>query len=295
MAFLQIFFLCTFGIRAQHHAFSPDVFCKSLKRPRQTADVVAFLLQSFQEIVHRGNHLHTTGQQRIVARTFEVADGNTLLAILFPAERHAAADVLHQHLAPFCFSGIDVVAFFVGVLGGDGKRRCTTVDLWDDDAGILGAAAHGDILIEPLIMGHGHRERTEQGNVLLLHPLDECVVTQAPHRHIDNSVWFELVKHLLTFLACAGHGIDVEPAFGEHGDERVHMLTVTLHGEGNTGNQCNRLGTFMIKMMCFQVLCQFIGSLEITAVLTMVEHVLQHLNRFLVRLFTPALRRGDIS
>ena len=95
------------------------------------------MLQSFQEIVHRGYHLHTTGQQCIFARTFEVADGNTLLAILFPAERHAATDVLYQHLAPFCFSGIDVVAFFVGVLGGDGERRRSSVDLWDDDTGIL--------------------------------------------------------------------------------------------------------------------------------------------------------------
>ena len=134
------------------------------------------MLQPFQEIIHRGNHFHTTCQKRILTRTFEVADGYTFLAILLPAERHAATDVLYQHLAPFCFSGIDVVAFFVGVLGGDGKRRCTTVDLWDDDAGILGAAAHGDIFIEPFLMGHCHREWTEQGDVLLLHPMDESVV-----------------------------------------------------------------------------------------------------------------------
>ena len=203
--------------------------------------------------------------------------------------------MFHQHLAPFCLGGIDVITFLVGVLGGDAERCRTTVNLGNDDTGILGAAAHGDILVEPFFMGHSHGERTEQGDVLLLHPLDECVVAQASHRHIDNGIRLELVEHLLTFLACAGHGIDIEPLLRQHGDECVHMFAITLHGEGDTGYQGNRLGPFMIEMTGFQILRQFIGSLEITAVLTMVVHVFQNLCRLVVCLFAPALWCGDMS
>ena len=200
MSFLQIFLLCSFGVGAKYHALRFDLTGKGVKGNWQSADVIAFLTKPFQEIIHRRYHLQTTCQKRIFARSLEIANGYAFLAVLLLTERHVAADVIHQHLAPFCFSGIDVIAFLIGILCGNRERCRAAVNLRNDDTGVLGSTTHGNIFIEPFLMCHGHRERAEEGDILLLHPLDERVVAQAPHCHVDHTVGFQLVEHLFTFL-----------------------------------------------------------------------------------------------
>ena len=163
--------------------------------------------------------------------------------------------MIHQHLAPFYFCCIDVIAFAVGVLGCNAVGGCATINLRDDDAGILCSTAHGQIFVHPLIMGSRHRERTEESHVLLLHPLHERIITNASHRHEYHPIGTEFMEHLFTVLARTGHGIDIEPLLGEQGNEGIDVLTITFHGEGDAGNQGEVLCPLMIDVLLLQVFC----------------------------------------
>ena len=141
--------------------------------------------------------------------------------------------MLDQHLAAFHFGRVDVVAFVVGILCGDGKGSRAAVNLGYDDACVLRATGHGDAAVHPFLVGGSHGEGTEQRDVLLLHPLVQGVVAYPSHGQVDNGVGLQLFEHTFALLARAGHRVDVEALPGEHGDERVDVLAVALHGEGD--------------------------------------------------------------
>ena len=58
---------------------------KGIERRRKPAHVVTLVTESLQEVVHRWNHLHTAGQQRIVTGTTEITDGDALLTVWLSA------------------------------------------------------------------------------------------------------------------------------------------------------------------------------------------------------------------
>ena len=73
------------------------------------------------------------------------------------------------------------------------------------------------------------------------------------------------------------------------------MLTVSLHRELDSRDQCNRLSTLVIKTFLLQVVGQFPSLLKILSVFPMVIDALLHLHRSLEILIAPSLWRCQMA
>ena len=90
MASAHVFLLCPLSIGTKHQALSLYLVGKLFKRSGQVTDVVTFLPQPPKQIVKGRYHLHATGQERILSRTFEVGNCYALFVIRLGAEQHTA-------------------------------------------------------------------------------------------------------------------------------------------------------------------------------------------------------------
>ena len=295
MALAHVFFLGSLGIGPQHEALGLDLTGESIERGRQSADVVAIGLQPAQEVVHRRDDLHAAGQQRILARPFEVCDGYSLLAVGLRAQTQVAVDVFDKRLATLHLGRPHVIAAPVRVLRADAEGCHAPVYFRNDDARVLRSGRHRRVRVHPFVVRGRNGEGREERNVLFVEPGDERVVAQTAHGHVDNGVGLQLAEHADTLLARTCHGIDIVAAVGEHRDEGVHMLAIALHGELQSGDERQPWCPVVIELGGFQVGSELLGGLEVVAVSAVIEHVLQDFHRSTVVLVAPTVRCGDVA
>ena len=154
MSLTHILLLCTAGIRPEHDAFGLHLMGKSIQGGRQSADVVAFAAQSFQEVIHRGDNLHATGQQCILAWPLEIADGDTLVLVPLGAQRQLPFHMVDKSTAAFQLSRTAVVTPVVLILCSYAIGSDTTINLWNHNARVFRSCRHGVALIHPLLVRH---------------------------------------------------------------------------------------------------------------------------------------------
>ena len=288
MALAHVRLLCPPCIRAQHNALGLYLSGKSLERRRQPVHVVAFGTQSFQEVIHRWYHLHAAGQQGILSRALEVADGDAFLLVPLGAKGHVPLHVVHQCPAALHLGSTPVIPLGVFVLCADAVGRHAAVNLGNHDARVLRSRGHGLVLVHPLVMRHRQGEWRKQRNVVLVEPVHQRVVAQPSHGHIDHGVGFQFHHHVLAPFADGCQRIHIKALLREQRDERVHMLAVALHGEGHARDERQPRSPLVVEVVGAQIVCQFVGMLEVMAVSPVIEHVFHQVHRLAVFLVAPA-------
>ena len=183
----------------------------------------------------------------------------------------------------------------VFVLRADAERRYSSINLRYDDACILRTACHGHRFVHPVIMAARERIGCEKRYVVLIEPMHKRVVAYPSHRHEYHSVRIEAAQHLVTLLSHGRQRIHVHPFLCEHRYQGVDMLPVAFHGEGYARDESHFWAILMIQAFLLQICRQFISSLEIPSILSVVIHVRRHLHRGFHLLVAPTVRGGDVA
>ena len=128
-----------------------------------------------------------------------------------------------------------------------------------------------------------------------MHPLQERVVAQSSHRHIDHGVGFQCPQHGLAFLSYGSKRKDVESTLCEQGDERVDMLSVALCGEGDARDEGDVLPSLMIETVLAEIIRQLLRRVEIVSVGPVVEDVVEFVDRPFILLVAPFVGSGYMA
>ncbi len=179
--------LLAIGIRLEHRTILLNQSSQLSGTGRHLAHVVAFVLQSNQEIVERRNHLHARCGQGILTWSLEIDDGDALVAVLLGFQVHIPLYALHE-LVHTLWDAINLLqALLVDTMAEHHVWANGTINLWGDDALRHESSVHALLVVLPLFGQSVDIERSKQWDVLLFQELYK-VVAQSAVRHIDHGI-----------------------------------------------------------------------------------------------------------
>ena len=248
-------------------------FCS---RGGQSADVVALRAEVRQHVIERLRHIHAAGREVALARSLEVDDGQTLIAVILVLKVHDHIDGLDKFLQTVG-NGVGMQQS-IGIPAQAKHRRGAdgSVNLRHDHTLRHKAAHHAHRVLLPLLHLHIDVQRVEQWNVSFRQKLHH-IVAQSAVGYVDDGIGLNLLGKIEQMKERRDR-IDVVPA--------RHQRFNQLCRVGDKSCHQNLLATFKPKALPAHELLVVADTEELVLILTrrgIGQRIVQIVLRLLLR------------
>ena len=271
----------TLGVKVEHRPLTLNGLHKSFRRVGQARYIVAFLLQTQQQIVERRSYFHTACSHCVLPWSFIIVDSDTLLTVRLVLQAYVVVHGLYERAEPFGHGSNVFQVVFAYIMGEKSERTQSSVDFGRNYALRKEASVHTHIVALPLLFLPVHVQWSEERHIDTLQIVYESVA-QAAVCHIDDSRNIHAVGVLVLYKLLNGiDRIDHIARFLQFGNQffRLTHRACDDDGRGIVFPKSLFLEELVVFRYGIELLILVVGAVWVGVVNQSVD-AFHHLSRF---------------